>query len=889
MRKCTYTLAVLLFSLSIGALSWADINDGLVAYYPFNGNARDESGNGNDGTVHGATLVADRYGNTDSAYHFDGVNDYIYIQYDTSLVPANYTVVVWYRADSFKVGEIITKGIDIHYYQIQFKSPKTGTNTIEFWYEDQLDNDYYILSNVGYDVDKYFMAAMIFDDLSLSAYINGQLIEEKVFSVAPYDNGDGLYIGKGNHDYFHGVIDDVRIYNRALSEAEIQELYNVMQVGTILYRTSGDNEMPGRVDSPTDNALNFPYLQIPCAVYCGLLYYDGWPTTSESRRGLLEDCPEENRPFPPTRTGHVAIYIGKIDGEHKIIEAGGNYDEDSIYPQIEIAPLNSFVDEGKNQVFIGAKFPTGRDVHGHGLPKNWQANIVGLAKEHKNEGYDLDFNWQKGETGGDWICVGFAEKLYESCNLEPRVIGEQPLSFLEPYPYTNETEVYNGYDITRDGFYNSGDAGGLTNSYSYQYSLLPYYFRSCDEMCEDTIEFKAYTTYSNSKEFSQVRHPRNDEYDTNCGRNALIGRGNNSKHYIFWPYTQFKQDTLKSIRTTLDVGTTVININRGPSKDNPVSVSPLNTKQIELEIEVLSSGNKVSGLTSSNFLVSLEKNEDGRCVAVDFSYSDVTKKISFSSLNIPYANIDCGTYEIRVDYKDNDGNARSSYSQDNALVVSNAPGVITGSATSVTSTSATLNGTVNPNGEATTYYFEYGVDTSYGSTTSSSSAGSGTSSVAVEAAISGLISNTTYHYRLVATNSEGTSYGDDKTFNATILYVQVKANGQNGPIVVSPSTPVSIDISLDPGNRAGELADWWIAAKTPFAPPGDWYTYVYPTGWKPGINLCVQTPLFALSPFEVLNMTLPAGDYTFYFVIDDPDRVATGPWWGLGLVEVTVQ
>ena len=107
MRKCICILAVLLFSLGVCALSWADINDGLVAHYPFNGNALDESGNGNDGIVHGATLIADRYGNTDSAYHFDGVNDYIYIQYDTSLVPANYTVVVWYRADSFKVGEII--------------------------------------------------------------------------------------------------------------------------------------------------------------------------------------------------------------------------------------------------------------------------------------------------------------------------------------------------------------------------------------------------------------------------------------------------------------------------------------------------------------------------------------------------------------------------------------------------------------------------------------------------------------------------------------------------------------------------------------------------------------------------------------------------------------
>ena len=77
---------------------------------------------------------------------------------------------------------------------------------------------------------------------------------------------------------------------------------------------------------------------------------------------------------------------------------------------------------------------------------------------------------------------------------------------------------------------------------------------------------------------------------------------------------------------------------------------------------------------------------------------------------------------------------------------------------------------------------------------------------------------------------------------------------------------------------------------TPFAPPLDWYTYVYPTGWLPGKNLCVQTGLFNLSPsFEVLDQTLPIGRYIFYFALDNPDGAATGPWWGLDSVEVNVQ
>jgi hypothetical protein len=123
----------------------------------------------------------------------------------------------------------------------------------------------------------------------------------------------------------------------------------------------------------------------------------------------------------------------------------------------------------------------------------------------------------------------------------------------------------------------------------------------------------------------------------------------------------------------------------------------------------------------------------------------------------------------------------------------------------------------------------------------------------------------------------------------SVLNLDIKANGQDGPITVTPSDPVSIEISLNPGHKAGENADWWIVAHTPFAPPSDWYSYVYPAGWMPGINLCVQTPLFDLSPYEVLDMTLPVGNYIFYFGIDDPDGAATGPWWGLDSVEVTVQ
>lgn len=93
-----------------------------------------------------------------------------------------------------------------------------------------------------------------------------------------------------------------------------------------------------------------------------------------------------------------------------------------------------------------------------------------------------------------------------------------------------------------------------------------------------------------------------------------------------------------------------------------------------------------------------------------------------------------------------------------------APEVTTGSTTLITSSSATLNGTVNPNGLSTDYYFEWGQTTSYGNQTTSVSAGSGETAINVSEDITGLTDSTTYHYRLVAQNSEDTSYGNDMNF-----------------------------------------------------------------------------------------------------------------------------
>ncbi|MDY6987453.1 MAG: choice-of-anchor U domain-containing protein [Thermodesulfobacteriota bacterium] len=102
-----------------------------------------------------------------------------------------------------------------------------------------------------------------------------------------------------------------------------------------------------------------------------------------------------------------------------------------------------------------------------------------------------------------------------------------------------------------------------------------------------------------------------------------------------------------------------------------------------------------------------------------------------------------------------------------ASIIAAVPAVTTQAATSITSASAKLNGTVCPNGASTTYYFEYGDTTGYGSTTSGLDAGSGVEPVPVKGDVAGLKKETTYHFRLVASNSKGTDYGDDMTFTTS--------------------------------------------------------------------------------------------------------------------------
>ena len=126
-----------------------------------------------------------------------------------------------------------------------------------------------------------------------------------------------------------------------------------------------------------------------------------------------------------------------------------------------------------------------------------------------------------------------------------------------------------------------------------------------------------------------------------------------------------------------------------------------------------------------------------------------------------------------------------------------APAATTGPASQITTDSAVLSGSVSPNGLATTYVFQYGPTASYGSETTATAAGAGTSATVVHATIGGLISNSTYHYRIVATNSSGTTAGADETVTTSKAPPTATITS---PSVVT-STSAVVNGTVDPNGK----------------------------------------------------------------------------------------
>jgi hypothetical protein len=132
------------------------------------------------------------------------------------------------------------------------------------------------------------------------------------------------------------------------------------------------------------------------------------------------------------------------------------------------------------------------------------------------------------------------------------------------------------------------------------------------------------------------------------------------------------------------------------------------------------------------------------------------------------------------------------------------PSVVTGGTSSVKQTSATLHGTVNPNGSSTTYFFQWGPTNGYGDTGRTFSAGNGTTAKSVADGVGGLTPGTTYHYRLVATNQFGTTTGADRTFTTA---GPPPPGVATGPATALSATGATLTGTVNPSHAT---TSWWF-------------------------------------------------------------------------------
>jgi hypothetical protein len=200
--------------------------NGLLGWWPFNGNANDESGNGNDGVVNGATLTADRFSNENNA--FETSSGYISALGGFITTTGTISISTWFNCNSdFGVGEIICLGSSSstswgcvggnHLFALNYGRGcgSTGSSAVDISFEyGTWHNVVYVSSGLNSTTSIYFDGVMV--GTSLNANSNNNCSNSVLFFGADVFSGI---------EYYDGKLDDIAIYNRALTPQEIQNLY----------------------------------------------------------------------------------------------------------------------------------------------------------------------------------------------------------------------------------------------------------------------------------------------------------------------------------------------------------------------------------------------------------------------------------------------------------------------------------------------------------------------------------------------------------------------------------------------------------------------------------------------------------------------------------------
>ena len=202
-------------SVTVATTTTTTMDPSLEAFYPFNGNAYDLTSNGRDFTVYGDTTLTDGKDNSsNSAYYFDGDGDYL----ETANIPSfdNYTISLWAKPASSGTYEAMFSSYNDSGYGFQIDL--NGSN----FHIRKSSGGNIVLSTA--QLDAWTFIAFTYDGINSIAYINN---ETPVSDSGGTTEFNRFRIGRNRNGstFFSGAIDELRIYNRALTASEISSLY----------------------------------------------------------------------------------------------------------------------------------------------------------------------------------------------------------------------------------------------------------------------------------------------------------------------------------------------------------------------------------------------------------------------------------------------------------------------------------------------------------------------------------------------------------------------------------------------------------------------------------------------------------------------------------------
>lgn len=228
------------FFLTSSSLSGQIPTDGLIAHYSFTGNTEDESGNNFHGMNNGAMLTEDRCGNENSAYFFDGIDDNIIVLDNEALRPSNISIVFWAKQISFDsewramVAKIESGQVFNNNYIVATKMDRPIHTALNEGTNCFTSDDVIRVSNpFEWELDEWQHICVTYDGEKIHFYQNGVVVDTASYEYdiqigtcenAPLTIG-GTFYNTANQ-YFEGALDEIRIYDYALTDEEVLNIYN---------------------------------------------------------------------------------------------------------------------------------------------------------------------------------------------------------------------------------------------------------------------------------------------------------------------------------------------------------------------------------------------------------------------------------------------------------------------------------------------------------------------------------------------------------------------------------------------------------------------------------------------------------------------------------------